>query len=84
MDRTTTLGQEVLWFVVSVVALALFVPTAVAAFASPSEWTVGQIDLSAGDLEVPTWMSLGMNCVLVLVAAPTAVLFGLLLARRLR
>lgn len=73
-----------LWFVVSLVALVLFVPTAFTAFASPGEWMAGRIDLASGQAEVPTWFSLGMNCVLVLVAAVTAILHGVLLVRRLR
>jgi len=84
MERRTTVGQEMLWFVVSLVALVLFVPTAVTAFAAPGEWTAGWIDLASGQAEVPTWFSLGMNCILVLVAAVTAVLTGALLVRRLR
>lgn len=82
MESKTTLAQEAVWFVLSVVVLVVFVPTALLTATSPADWTGGFVDFSTWQAEPPTWSLFGMNVLLVLVAAVLAFFSAALLIRR--
>ncbi|BDV29366.1 hypothetical protein [Microbacterium terricola] len=84
MASRSSLGSEIVWLVICCAILVLFIPTAVRTMAATSDWTTGSIDVAAGDLDLPTWLTFGVNCLLVLLAAFVAVLTAALIVRRVR
>lgn len=84
MNPKTTLRQEITGLVVSVAILVVFVPTGVSTMTTPSAWTAGFIDIPTWQAELPTWSTLGINVLLVLIAALLAFVTAALLVRRVR
>lgn len=80
----TSLWQETVWLAISLTVLVVFVPTAVSTVTTTADWTTGFIDIPAWEAALPTWLTFGVNCVLVLLAAALALASAALLFRRLR
>ncbi|MCU4670983.1 hypothetical protein ACFQRL_00085 [Microbacterium fluvii] len=84
MSSKTSLRFELFWFVFSVAAVVLFTSTAITTVAHRSDWTPGFVDLPGWEMELPTWFTFGVNCVILVLTASLAVLTAALLIRRLR
>ncbi|WEK62605.1 MAG: hypothetical protein P0Y60_07670 [Candidatus Microbacterium colombiense] len=84
MKPSTSLRQEVTLLALAIVILIVFIPTAILTLQTPNAWVTGFIDIASWQAELPTWVTLAINLLLVLVAAVLAFVSAALLVRRFR